>query len=107
MTKATQGGGKPPPSTRALTFQAVTAESRADFERLFTSPGAPHYCWCMVWRRTPAEAKHHDGPDRKKQMMQRIAAGIPVGLIAFAEGVPSAWVSIAPRETSPNPGGPE
>ena len=30
----------------------VTKATRADFEAFFSSPGAPKYCWCMVWRRT-------------------------------------------------------
>jgi GNAT superfamily N-acetyltransferase len=106
MTKAEEGRGESTSSGPALTFQAVTSKTRADFERLFTSPGAPHYCWCMVWRRTPEEARRHDGPDRRKQMMRRIATGVPVGLIASIDGVPSAWVSIAPRETYRNLGGP-
>jgi GNAT superfamily N-acetyltransferase len=84
----------------------VTTATLADFERLFSAPGAPKYCWCMVWRRTAEEAKHHDGPSRKRQMMKRITAGIPVGLIACRGDEPVAWVSIAPRDTYRNLGGP-
>ena len=90
-----------------LAFHPVTMANRADFEALFNSPGAPKYCWCMVWRRTSAEAKHHDGPDRKRQMMKRIAAGVPIGLLAYAQSLPVGWVSIAPRDTYRNLGGPE
>ncbi len=89
-----------------LAFRPVDETTRADFEALFAAPGAPKYCWCMVWRRTSAEAKNHDGPSRKRQMMGRIAAGVPVGLIAYNGGRPVAWVSIAPRETYRNLGGP-
>ena len=89
-----------------LTFRPVTAATRADFERLFGAPGSPSYCWCMVWRRTSEEAKRHDGPDRRIQMLERIAAAVPVGLIGYADGQPTAWVSIAPRETYRNLGGP-
>jgi acetyltransferase (GNAT) family protein len=95
-----------PPAPVELTFKAVTRQTRADFERLFGAPGAPSYCWCMVWRRTSEEAKHHTGPERKLQMMSRVAAGVPVGLIGYRDGDPSAWVSIAPRETYRNLGGP-
>jgi predicted GNAT family acetyltransferase len=93
--------------TKPLTFREVTRDTWRDFERLFESPGAPKYCWCMVWRRTSEEAKHHDGPDRKRQMKARIGKGIPVGLIAYVEDEPTAWVSIAPRESYRNLGGPE
>ena len=93
-------------SSSDLVFRPVDAASRADFEALFASPGAPKHCWCMVWRRTAAEAKDNDGAGRKRQMMARIAAGTPVGLIAYEAGKPLAWVSVAPRETYRNLGGP-
>jgi hypothetical protein len=89
-----------------LSFRPVTSATRGDFERLFNSPGAPKYCWCMAWRRTSEEAKHHASADAKRQMMKRISAGVPVGLLAYAEGEPTAWVSIAPRSTF-RLGGPE
>ena len=61
----------------------------------------------MVWRRTPEEGRHHTGPDRKRQMKARVDRGVPVGLLAYADGKPVAWVSIAPRESYRNLGGPE
>jgi predicted GNAT family acetyltransferase len=90
-----------------LTFTPVTSENVAAFEALFSSPGAPHFCWCMVWRRTTEESHRHKPADRKQQMMQRIAAaGAPIGLIAYDNGEPAGWVSIAPRDTYRNLGGP-
>ena len=89
-----------------LTFRPVTRQTRGDFERLFSSPGAPKYCWCMVWRRTPAEARRPDGASRRRQMMKRIEAGVAVGLLAYAGDEPVAWVSVAPRETYRDLGGP-
>jgi GNAT superfamily N-acetyltransferase len=90
-----------------LTFRPVDHTTVADFAALFTAPGAPKHCWCMVWRRSSAEAKQHDGESRKRQMTERIAAGVPVGLLAYDAGDPVAWVSIAPRDTYRNLGGPE
>jgi predicted GNAT family acetyltransferase len=90
-----------------LTFRPVTKATRSDFEAFFNSPGAPKYCWCMVWRRNSEEAKHHEPTDRKRQMMKRIAAGTPIGLIAYDKDAPVGWVSIAPRDTYRNLGGPE
>ncbi len=58
----------------------------------FAARGAPKYCWCMVWRRSSAEAKTADPASRKRQMMQRIAAGMPVGLIAYDGETPVGWV---------------
>jgi GNAT superfamily N-acetyltransferase len=93
------------PPTR-LTLRPVTAATVADFERLFAAPGGPKYCWCMVWRRSAAEAKERAPADRRRQMLGRIAAGVPVGLLAYAGDEPLAWVSIAPRQTYRNLGGP-
>ena len=89
-----------------LVFHPVDSGNQGDFERFFEAPGAPKYYWCMVWRRTPAEAKNHDSVSRKRQMMERIGAGVPVGLLAYDGAEPVAWVSIAPRETYRALGGP-
>lgn len=89
-----------------LAFRPVASSNRADFEALFSAPGAPKHCWCMVWRRTAEEAKQRAPADRRRMMMQRIAAGVPVGLLAYDRGTPVAWVSVAPRETCRNLGGP-
>jgi GNAT superfamily N-acetyltransferase len=94
------------PGSSDLTFRPVGRQTLSDFEALFNSPGAPKHCWCMVWRRSAAEAKENSGPARKRQMFQRIAAGVPVGLIAYEDGKPMGWVSVAPRETYRNLGGP-
>jgi GNAT superfamily N-acetyltransferase len=90
-----------------LTFKPVTKARWEDFEALFSHKGAPSYCWCMAWRTTPEEAKHHSGVERKPMMKARIDAGTTVGLVGYLDGEPVAWVSIAPRETYRELGGPE
>lgn len=82
-----------------LTFHEVDQSRWADFERLFESRGSPSYCWCMVWRATPEEAKHRDGASRKAAMAGRISSGVPVGLLGYLDKEPVAWCSIAPRST--------
>jgi hypothetical protein len=89
-----------------LTFHEITTATLPEFEAFFSTPGAPHFCWCMVWRRTTQESHRHKPADRKAQMLKRIRAGTPVGLIAHDNGAPAGWVSIAPRETHRNLGGP-
>ncbi|HZP19132.1 MAG TPA: GNAT family N-acetyltransferase, partial [Bauldia sp.] len=84
----------------------MTSATWAQFEAFFEMPGAPKYCWCMVWRRTSEEAKLRGGAERKKMMHARVAAGNPVGLLAYRKDEPVGWVSIAPRETYRNLGGP-
>ena len=90
-----------------LAFKPVTKAIAGDFETLFGSPGGPKPCWCMTWRATPEEIKDNKGPARRRQILGRIADGMPVGLIGYAEGEPIAWVSIAPRDTFRNLGGPD
>jgi predicted GNAT family acetyltransferase len=90
-----------------LAFRPVTRETRGEFEAFFNSPGAPKFCWCMVWRRSSAEAKKNDPANRKRQMMKRIADGTPVGLLAYHGKDAVGWVSIAPRDSYRNLGGPE
>jgi hypothetical protein len=90
----------------ALTFQPVTSRNWAAFEALFQEPGAPKHCWCMVWRRTKEEAKLQAGSDRKRMMKERVGAGMRVGLLACSGGRAVGWVSIAPRETHRDLGGP-
>ena len=90
----------------ALSFRPVTRETVSAFEAFFNAPGAPKHCWCMVWRRSTEESHQHAPGDRKRQMMQRIDAGVPIGLIAYDSETPVGWVSVAPRETYRNLGGP-
>lgn len=91
-----------------LVFKPVTGASWPDFEALFETPGAPKYCWCMAWRATPQESKAVPrGSGRKPLLKARIDNGTTVGLVGYLEGEPVAWVSIAPRDTYRDLGGPE
>ncbi len=92
----------------ALAFKPVTPASWPDFEALFEAPGAPKYCWCMAWRATPEEVKAAPrGSDRKPLLQKRVKTGTTIGLVGYLDGEPVAWVSIAPRETYRDLGGPE
>ena len=62
----------------------------------------------MAWRATPEEVKAAPrGSDRKPLMKSRIMDSTTVGLVGYLEGEPVAWVSIAPRDTYRDLGGPE
>lgn len=84
-----------------LVFRAVEAAAWPDFERLFSSRGAPHYCWCRMYRATRGTARQSDRAELKAAMCERIHQGTPVGLLAYADGAPTGWCSIAPRPTFP------
>ena len=92
--------------TTALTFKPVDKRTVEDFSALFEARGGPSYCWCMAWRVTPDEAKTSKGSERKPFILQRIADGVPVGLLAYRDGIAAGWVSVAPRDTYRDIGGP-
>lgn len=78
-------------------IREVTAERSSDFEALFESRGAPKYCWCLAWRGSAKERESK--ASRKAAMRKRIKDGVPVGLLAYVEGEPVGWCSVAPRDT--------
>lgn len=81
----------------SVVTRPVTASRWTDFEALFTSRGCPSYCWCVPYRFHDA---HRMSRDQKRQAMRRrIRANVPVGMLAYADGEPVGWCSIAPRET--------
>jgi len=80
-----------------LAFRSLTAAREADIVALFDRPGVQRQCWCMVWRATEAEGRGTPAALRREQFLGRVRAGLPVGVVGYAEGVPVAWVSIAPK----------
>ena len=82
-----------------MTFQPVTPERWTDFERLFDARGGPKFCWCMVFRRNDAGRTPRGSAERKQAMASKIRCGTPVGILAYDDGEPVAWCSVAPRNT--------
>jgi GNAT superfamily N-acetyltransferase len=82
-----------------IEVRPVTPERWSDFAALFEARGSPHYCWCTVYRRESAAAI---GKAAKRSLMQRLVGqGTPVGVLAYEDGEPVGWCSVAPRETYP------
>jgi GNAT superfamily N-acetyltransferase len=90
-----------------LTLRPVTPETRDDFIALFDRAGWQKQCWCMVWRATAEEGRGTPAALRRTQMLGRIEAGTPVGLLGYDGADPVAWVSIAPKSTYRRLGGPD
>lgn len=82
-----------------LEFYPVTQDRWKDFERLFESKGAPHNCWCTVWRYVEKKGSNPDKTEKKASMKARVDGGVSIGILAYADNEPIAWCSIAPRET--------
>ena len=78
-----------------LAFRPVTAERWPDLRRLFEARGGPSYCWCMAWR--PGGGGSNDS--KRDALRAIVEQGPPVGLLAYEEGEPVAWCSVAPRES--------
>jgi GNAT superfamily N-acetyltransferase len=71
----------------------VTAERWADLRDLFGPRGGYANCWCMWWRVPSREFK---GERNRAAFEQLVATGSQPGLLAYEEGRPVGWVSVAP-----------
>jgi GNAT superfamily N-acetyltransferase len=79
-------------------FYPVMKENWKDFENLFGDKGACAGCWCMYWRVKSSVWEKQKGDNNKKAMKKIIGLGNIPGILAYAEGEPIGWCSIAPRE---------
>ncbi len=62
--------------------------------------GGAEGCWCMLWRHSAKAHRQMQG-DANRQAMEALVAERPTGLLAYRDGVPSGWISIAPRGEFP------
>lgn len=82
-----------------LEYHPVTRERLPDLRRFSERHGKFRYCSCMRWRMTSATYSHATKSERVAALDARIEADIPVGVLAYRDGEPVGWVSVAPRET--------
>jgi GNAT superfamily N-acetyltransferase len=80
-------------------FQPLTPDRWPDLVKLFEHHGNPGYCWCMTWRLTSADYKQLDSAGRKQALQALVKTHVPIGILAYRDGEPVGWCSIAPRET--------
>lgn len=71
----------------------VTPERWHDLETLFAKKNA---CWCMYWR-VPYSEYSKGAEHNRPAMKSLIDSGTVPGLLAYIDGVPAGWVSVAPR----------
>ena len=81
-----------------LSFQPLTPERWEDFERLFGPKGAYGGCWCMWWRTTRSQFEQDQGAGNRNAMREIVEGGRIPGILAYEEGEPVGWCSVAPRE---------
>ncbi|MGH9935849.1 MAG: GNAT family N-acetyltransferase [Blastocatellia bacterium] len=82
-----------------LQFYPVTRERLSDLTQFSEQHGKFRYCSCMRWRMKSAEFQHSTKEDRVEALEKLIRQDTPVGILAYADGKPVGWCSIAPRET--------
>src|SRR5579885_2747171 len=82
-----------------LSFQPVTQERLPDLDRFSERHGKFRYCSCMRWRLTSTDYKRSTREDRVAALDDRVRDGTPVGVLAYQDGEPVGWCSVAPRET--------
>jgi GNAT superfamily N-acetyltransferase len=86
-------------STHALEFRPLTPETWADFRELFGKSGACGGCWCMWWRQTRREFDERHGEKNRRAMKRLVDSGEVPGILAYEDGAPVGWCSVAPRES--------
>ncbi|OGN88999.1 MAG: hypothetical protein A2Y88_09850 [Chloroflexi bacterium RBG_13_48_10] len=83
------------------TFLPLTPDRWGDFEKLFGPRGATGGCWCMYWRLTRTQYTDQQGDLNRRNMKALVDSGNIPGILAFNEGEPVGWCSVAPREEFP------
>ena len=88
-------------SLASLEFHPVTTDRWEDLVALFGERGACAGCWCMWWRLKRSEWEAGRGEGNKNTLKRIVNSGEIPGILAYVEGQPIAWCSVAPREAFP------
>jgi len=86
-----------PQETPRIAFRPVTPSRWKDLDTLFGKHGACAGCWCMWWRLPHSEFNAKRGAGTKRALKKLVVDGKIPGMLAYVDGVPAAWCSIAPR----------
>lgn len=81
-----------------IDVRPLTRARWEDFTDLFGPRGAVGGCWCMFWRQSRDEWRRHTNDGNRRAMRRIVNAGRKPGLIAYRDGRPVGWVSVAPRQ---------
>ncbi len=84
-----------------LAFKPVSAAEWEDFQALFSEPGVQRGCWCMYWRVRRSDFHRHFGENHRQAMREIVESGQVPGILAYVDGRPAGWCSVAPREHFP------
>jgi GNAT superfamily N-acetyltransferase len=81
-----------------LKFHPLTPERWRDFENLFGERGACGGCWCMWSRLSRSQYETQKGARNERAMKKLVDGGRAPGIIAYQNGQPIGWCSVAPRQ---------
>jgi GNAT superfamily N-acetyltransferase len=81
-----------------LAVHPVTPDRWDDLATLFGERGASSGCWCMFFRLTSSEFGDQAGAAAREGLRGLVRSGAVPGLLAYWEGRPVGWCSVAPRE---------
>jgi hypothetical protein len=81
----------------AATWQPATPDRLDDLSAVMNDNAVSRSCWCAYWYRANADYKAGWGRDNPITLTTLVKRGDEPGIIAYVEGHPAAWVSVAPR----------
>lgn len=80
----------------ALRIELADNSRWDDVVSAFGSRGSkPNSCWCQRFR------VHDEATNEDALRREVIGSAVPIGLLAYDDGRPVAWTSVAPRRTLP------
>lgn len=85
-------------SPSVFEFHPLTKDRWFDFVTLFGKRGAYGGCWCMWWRETRTEFDRNQGDGNRDRMKKIVSSGMVPGILAYVDGQPAGWCSVAPRQ---------
>ncbi len=86
---------------KRLEIHPLTSDRWEDLVALFGEKGACGGCWCMWWRLARSAFLKGKGAGNRRALGKIVRAGGVPGLIAYCDGTPAGWCSVAPREDYP------
>lgn len=89
-----------PATERVIEVCPATADRWPDLQMIMTprDPDQP-FCWCLSYRLPNAENSTLSGRARGERLRRYAEEGVPPGVIAYVDGEPVGWCSVAPRRT--------
>jgi len=81
-----------------LCILPVTPERWPDLVAVMNGCSYGRKCWCAYWYLPNKDFKAGWGEKNRAVLETLVREGKEPGLIAYMDGVPAAWVSVAPRD---------